>query len=196
MDVILNLCYLETESDIINGCLNGDNAAHKFLYDRYKRKLMGISSRYCSSREQAQDVMQESFIIIFTSIHKFTGKGSFEGWISRIVINTAIKMNRKWEFRRSSAEIETMDMPDIALDPLQKIQHEELLLLVQKLPTGYRTVFNMYVIDGFSHEEISDELGISVGTSRSQLSRARETLAKWIRTIEKKRIFNYEQHRG
>jgi RNA polymerase sigma-70 factor (ECF subfamily) len=185
---------LETESYIIENCILGSNDARKHLYEKYKKKLMGISTRYCSNKEQAQDVLQESFIIIFTTIHKYKNSGSFEGWMSRIVINTAIKMNAKWETRKSKIEIEDLDLPDLNWHPIQKLGHDELLLLVQKLPAGYRTIFNLYAIDGYSHDEISKQLGIEVGTSKSQLSRAKSVLAKWIQLLEKK-TFKYEQQR-
>ena len=164
------------------------------MYEKYKKKLMNIALRYCSSKEQAQDVLQESFIVIFTTIHKFKHIGSFEGWMSRITINTAIKMNQKWELRKSTATIDDFDLSDLSISPIQKLQHDDLLALVQNLPTGYRTIFNLYVIDGFTHEEISKLLNIKIGTSKSQLSRAKEILAKWIHSIEKK-TFRYEQQR-
>ncbi|HEY1046109.1 MAG TPA: sigma-70 family RNA polymerase sigma factor [Bacteroidia bacterium] len=185
---------METEIDIIQKCIKGDNTARKLLYEQYKKKLMGISSRYCNTKEQAQDVLQESFIVIFTTIHKYKHTGTFEGWMSRITINTAIKMNKKWDFRKSLTEINHIEIPDLSINPVQKLQHDDLLTLVQNLPTGYRTIFNLYVIDGYTHEEISNLLGISTGTSKSQLSRAKETLAKWIQVLEKK-TFKYEQQR-
>lgn len=146
---------------------------------------MGICSRYCSSRDHAQDVLQEAFISIFTGIDKYKGTGSFEGWMTRIVINTAITMNKKWDYRKVTGELEDLELAAPDLHPVEKLSHQELLQLVQQLPVGYRTVFNLFVIDGYSHDEIAETLKISTGTSKSQLSRAKDQLAKWIKLIEK-----------
>jgi len=178
--------------EIIKGCKKGDPTAQKKLYDSYRSRFMGISLRYTSSRDQAQDVLQESFIKIFTKMSSFDSKGSFEGWMTRIVINTAISMNRKWDYRKTAEDIMEYDSIEETPDVVDHISHKELLEMVSQLPTGYRTVFNLYAIDGFTHPEISKMTGIAEGTSKSQLSRAKAILVAKIQKIKnnEKKILN------
>lgn len=177
------LTILSLEEDIIRACVRGQRYAQEWIYNEYKGYLMGICRRYCSSREQAQDVLQDSFIKIFLSINTYSGKGSFQGWLSRIVINTAIKQNNKWDYRRESNDVEIYDLPVSESAALEKLSLQELLMLIEKLPKGCRTIFNLYVIDGFSHEEIAELINISTGTSKSQLSRAKKLLIEKISQI-------------
>jgi RNA polymerase sigma factor (sigma-70 family) len=178
--------------DIIKGCKKGDPLAQRKLYDSYKSRFMGMALRYTSSREQAQDVLQESFIKIFTKMGSFDSKGTFEGWMTRIVINTAISLNRKWDYRKVGDDIMEYDSIEEAPGVIDQISHKELLDMVSLLPTGYRTVFNLYAIDGFTHPEISKMTGIAEGTSKSQLSRAKAILAAKIQKIKnnEKKILN------
>ena len=141
---------------------------------------MGIALRYAGSREHAQDILQEAFITILSKCKDYRGSGSFEGWMTRIVINTAISFNRKWEYRRNELPEEHVNWENFEVPADLKLQEKDLLKLVQRLPPGYRTVFNLYVIDGFSHEEIADRLNFSVSTSKTQLMKAKNRLADWL----------------
>jgi len=178
--------------DIIKGCIKEDPVAQKWVYDTYKRRFMGLCLRYSSSREQAQDILQESFIKIFTKISSYNSAGSFEGWMTRIVINTAIKLNQKWDYRKVQEDVLNYDSIDDAPDVIDNISQRELLEMVSQLPAGYRNIFNLYAIDGYKHNEIAEMLGISPGTSKSQLARAKAILAAKLtrRKNNEKKILN------
>ncbi|MDX5320473.1 MAG: sigma-70 family RNA polymerase sigma factor [Bacteroidota bacterium] len=177
---------MDTPRELIDACIKGNGNAQEELYRRYKSKLMGIAMRYAGSREHAQDVLQEAFISILNKCKAYKGSGSFEGWMTRVVINTAISFNRKWEYRRNDLPDEQSEWEDYRLPADLQLQEKDLLALVQKLPAGYRTVFNMYVIDGYSHDEIAEQLSISASTSKTQLMKAKKRLADWIGKMEQK----------
>lgn len=179
---------MDTPKELIDACIKGKHGAHEELYRRYKSKLMGIALRYAGSREHAQDILQEAFISILGKCSAYKGSGSFEGWMTRVVINTAISFNRKWEYRRNELPEEYEEWEDYRVAPDLKLQEKELLALVQKLPPGYRTVFNMYVVDGYSHDEIAEHLNVNVSTSKTQLMKAKQRLAEWIGKLERKDI--------
>lgn len=187
MIITYNNNILSIENEIIELCVRGDRGAQEWVYNEYKSQLMGICRRYCNSREQAQDVLQESFIKIFTQIKSYRNIGSFKGWMCRIVINTAIKQNLKWDNRRTFFDDVTYDYAE-HINLLQNLSLKELLALVEKLPDGCRIIFNMYVIDDFTHAEIAEQLNISIGTSKSQLSRAKGLLVKQLKQIELQEI--------
>lgn len=144
--------------------------------------------RYAGSREHAQDILQEAFISILTKCKAYSGTGSFEGWMTRVVINTAITFNRKWEYRRSELPEEHEEWEAYQVPADLKLQEKELLAIVQQLPPGYRTVFNLYVVDGYSHDEIAEQLNISVSTSKTQLMKAKQRLTEWLGHMERKDI--------
>jgi len=177
---------LDTPRELIEACQKGKLWAQEELYRKYKTRLMGIALRYAGSREHAQDILQEAFISILTKSKYYKETGSFEGWMTRIVINTSITFNRKWEYRRNELPEEHVEWENHEINPDLVLQEKDLLKLVQQLPAGYRTVFNLYVIDGFPHEEIAKELGISVNTSKTQLMKAKKRLAEWIGKLEQK----------
>ena len=166
-------------SAIVLGCQDGDAHAQRALYTLFAGKMMGVSLRYAGSREEAQDILQDGFVKVFTNIHKFEAKGSLEGWIRRIIVNTALEALRKKDALRYSSELEhhesLMAQVPNAEDALAE---QELMTLVQSLPTGFRTVFNLYAIEGYSHKEIAEMLNISAGTSKSQYARARAVLQR------------------
>ncbi len=171
------------EEELILQCIKGNRQAQEWLYQEHKNQLMGICRRYCSSKEQAQDVLQDSFVKIFTNINKFNNSGKLIGWMSRIVINTAIKNSKKWEYKKINDEIENYDT-QVHVEYLSNLSLKELLELVEKLPEGCKLVFNLFVIDEYTHLEISELLNISVGTSKSQLSRAKSLLCQQIIKIK------------
>ena len=175
MNVISTKSSSYTEADLVTGCQREDPRYQRALYDRYHRLMLGVCLRYTDNRDDAQDILQEGFIRVFKYIQSFRSEGSFEGWIRRIMVHTAIE-----HYRRSSRYfmVDVKEAHDIQLDAdaLSALSRDEILALIQELPTGYRTVFNLYAIEGYTHQEIGEMLNISDGTSKSQLSRAKRML--------------------
>lgn len=172
------------DEKLIKGCLKGQAKAQKALYDRYSGKMFGICLRYSKHRHNAEDLLQEGFIKVFKYLKNFRGDGSFEGWLRRIFVNTAIE-----HFRKNSPMYSMQDIPEKWHEvdhntAISDMSAEELMTLVNALSDGYRMVFNLYVIDGLNHREIGERLGISEGTSKSQLARARALLQKMIKQRE------------
>lgn len=166
------------EDQLIEGCLKRDRNAQKQLYDTYSARMYGICYRYVKDPMLAEDVLVTSFAKIFEKIDQFKGEGSFEGWIRRIMVNESLTCLRKNRTMYVETDLESAERhPDYA-NVADHLQAEDLLTLIGSLPAGYRIVFSMYAIDGYSHKEIADHLGISENTSKSQLSRARVYLQK------------------
>ena len=169
-----------TEKEIIDGCLCGNRKAQKALYDTYSAKMYGVCLRYMKSREDAEDMMISGLFKAITKIESYSGSGSFEGWIRRIVANECLMQLRKKDVLRFSAEIHpNLDHAEI-LTIEDQLMAEDLLRLLDKLPTGYRTVFNLYVLEGYKHREIAELLGISINTSKSQLILARKKMEQLV----------------
>lgn len=171
------------EKDIIKGCIKGDKASQYALYEMFKRDVMGICMRYSRDRSEAEDMMQEGFIKVYSDLYQYRPIGPLGGWIRRVVVNSCLRFIRKRK-RLVFNEFSGMKTELIPTNEnvVSDLGAQDLMKLVQKLPDGYRLVFNLYVVEGFSHQEIADQLGISVNTSKSQLSRAKANLRK---TIEK-----------
>lgn len=168
--------------NLVNLCKQGDRAAQKALYDSLAPKMFSVCLRYMGDRVSAEDILQEGFITLFTKIDGYSGEGSFEGWARKIFVNTALMSLRKKDVLGESEELETAwDVSSGSATPVQNLGYKELMRLIAQLPTGFRTVFNMYVLEGYSHKEIAQALGISENTSRSQLQRARMMLQERIR---------------
>ena len=170
--------YRAQENDLINGCRRGDSHAQQRVFDLYSSRMYGICLRYVRSSMQAEDVLVMAFAKVFERITQFKGEGSFEGWIRRITVNEALTSLRRSRVMMVETDLEYADRePDYnALS--DHLEAEDLLKIIEKLPPGYRVVFNLYAIDGYSHKEIAEQLGISENTSKSQLSRARTYLQK------------------
>ena len=165
--------------------MKGDRAAQKALYDRLVSRMYPICIRYAGDREIAQDILQDGFITLFTKLGNYKGDGSFEGWARRIFVTTALMYLRKKDALKMSEELDTArGMKAETVTQIQNIGYKELMELIMTLPPGFRTVFNMYAIEGYSHKEISDMLGITETTSRTQLSRARIWLQNKIKERE------------
>lgn len=166
----------DSEVDMINGCIEGKRSSQKMLYDRFASKMLGVCMRYSKDRAEAEDMLQEGFIKIFTNIAKFKHEGSFEGWVRRIMVFTAINFFK----HRSRKFQEDLDVEhyDAAFDDdvVSKISAKEIITLVQQLPEGYRVIFNLYAVEGYTHKEIGDMMGIAIGTSKSQYARARSAM--------------------
>ena len=170
---------------LIDLCIKGDRASQKVLYNRLAPRMFPLCIRYIGNREMAEDVLQDGFITLFTKLEDYKGDGSFDGWARKIFVNTALMSLRKKDALKMSEDLEAIrGMKDDLPSQNQNIGYKELMKLVMELPPGFRTVFNMYAIEGYSHKEISDTLGISETTSRTQLSRARIWLQNKIKERE------------
>lgn len=177
-----------TEQKLIKGCVQKNAECQRMLFEQYAGILMTVCIRYSSTQVEAEDVMQEAFIRIFNYIHQYKFEGSFEGWLKRIVANTALRILQKKGIRFSELKEETQEQYVEDADALSHASETEILQLISNLPAGYRTVFNMYVLEGYSHEEIATLLKINIGTSRSQLAKARKALQQKIISQEKFRL--------
>lgn len=164
--------------EIIQGCKEQKPEFQRQLYERFAAKMLGVCYRYGRSREEAEDMMQEGFIKVFQKIGKYNDKGSLEGWIRRLMVNNAIDLLRKQKHYSQQLEINEAITEEVAEDALDHLEVEFLYRIIQALPAGYRAIFNLYGIEGYSHAEIAAQLNISESTSRSQYTRARALLKK------------------
>ena len=179
------LIYSARETELIEGCRRNESIAQKALYEHMAGKMFALCCRYIKDRMEAEDVLVTSFTKVFDRIDQFEGKGSFEGWVRRIVVNEALSYLRKNKSMYLETDLTAADR-EPHLDNLNnQLEADDLLKLVAGLPAGYKIVFNMYAIDGFSHKEIAGQLGISENTSKSQLSRARTHLQTKLMELEK-----------
>ncbi len=177
-----------TDTELIKGCIREDTACQKGLFNRYASSLLGVSNRYARNKEDAEDILQDAFIKIFHKINQFKGDGSFEGWMRRVVVNTALKKYTVSRYTKEISVEEVRESKDIDVNDVPSFNHlteKDLLLIINRLPDGYRLVFNLYVIEGYQHDEIADMLGIQSGTSRSQLVKARVLLQKEILQMQR-----------
>src|SRR6476469_126971 len=166
-----------TEDAILQGCLENNSAAQKTLYEKYSAKMLVVCYRYAHNREDAEDMLQEGFIKVFSQIHTFVSRGALEGWIRRIIVHTCInnlKKNKRFNesvdlIHANSIQVREESIPSI-------IQAQEVVECIRMLPIGYRTVLNLYAIEGFAHKEIAASLDIEESTSRSQYTRAKDML--------------------
>jgi RNA polymerase sigma-70 factor (ECF subfamily) len=179
--------HIFSESDLIEGCLRGDRKIQEALYQRYAPKMYGVCLRYAGNATEAEDILQEGFIKVFNKMGSYRGDGSFEGWIRRIFVNTAIEHFRKKTYLQPITEMEENSVEGKYLSVLDNLAEKDIIQLVQQLSPGYRAVFNMYVIEGYTHKQIAEAMGISEGTSKSQLSRAKQILQDLVKTFVDKR---------
>lgn len=170
------------QQELIEKCLKKNSKAQNLLYKRYVSKMYGVCLRFAKDRMEADDICQDGFIKVFNNLGSFRHEGSLEGWIRRTMVNTAInyyKKSAKYAFHLDINEIEIAGTTQES--PVDRLSAMELMELIQQLPDGYRMVFNLNVIEGYTHKEIGDKLNISENTSKSQLSRARVALQKLIK---------------
>ncbi len=166
-----------TEEYIIAGCLHNEPSAQRELYNRFSPKMLSVCYRFAQSREDAEDMLQEGFIKVFTQIHTFQNKGAFEGWIRRIVVHTCINFLKKYKKFSDSVDLDHAGFVHIKEESIPSIMHaKQVIECIRLLPLGYRTVLNLYAIEGYSHREISTMLDIEESTSRSQYTRAKSML--------------------
>ena len=172
------------EQQLIEGCRKGDRRAQKALYETYSRKMMSVCLRYVSDWETARDLLQDGFVKVFTHLDSYNGNGSFEGWLRKIFVNSALEYLRHADILRESTELDqTAEGTQADSSPLSDISAAELMELVQSLPTGFRTIFNLFAIEGYSHKEISERLHITESTSRSQYTRAKQLLQRKVNAL-------------
>lgn len=173
-----------SERELLEACKRGDRTAQKKLYDSLAAKMFAICLRYMGQRDAAEDVLQEGFVTLFSRLDSYSGEGSFEGWARKIFVNTALMELRKKDALKMSEDLETAwNVSSDGVSQVQSVGYHELLKLIASLPPGYRTVFNLSVIEGYSHKEIAQTLGITEVTSRSQLQRARVMLQEKIKKL-------------
>lgn len=158
----------------LQACMQGDRKEQKAFFERFKGKMFALCLRYANTREDAEDILQEGFVKVFRDLHQYTGVGNLEGWVRKVFVNTALQHLQKQRRELMTVELEGHDIaadtePFHGDEPPAK----NMIRILQQLPTGFRTVFNLYVLEGYSHPEIAEILNISVGTSKSQLLRAK-----------------------
>ncbi len=179
---------LASEQDIISACIDNDSRAQKILFENYAPKMLGVCARYCSNMEDAKDALHEGFIKVFQRIEKFKGTSTLETWMTRLMINTSIdhfKKSTKYMHFEEAEKVHEYGNDDtsyiLTLEDDDEVKLSDLHKIIAQLPDGYRMVFNLYAIEGYSHNDIAKELKISTGTSKSQLARARMLLKKLVK---------------
>lgn len=176
--------YYFTEGQLVTALQRREARAHKITYEKYASRMMAVCLRYIANRDDAEDVLIEGFMRVFERIDQFRNEGSFEGWVRRVMVTESLMFLRK-----NKAWRQEVPLDDLGIEPDYQWAHDQLdaealIRLVAQLPDGYRTVFNLYAIEGYSHAEIAELTGISEGTSKSQLSRARALLQDKVRRLE------------
>ncbi len=174
---------MEDLKKIIKDCASGKQRAQEQLYQMFAPKMFGVCLRYAKDNTEAEDNLQEGFIKVFQYIDRFRHEGSLEGWIRRIMVNVSLEKFRKQHLMHPVEDISKFESQYISDDILAAISAKELIALIQELPPRYRMVFNLFVIDGMNHQEISDEMKITVGTSKSNLARARDILKRRVKEL-------------
>lgn len=176
------------DTTLIIECVKGNARAQRMLFDKFAQKMLGVCMRYAKSTEQAEDVLQDGFIKVFSKLKDFKNEGSLEGWIRRIMVNTSLD-----QIRKNSKDLGISNIDDVSYKidnnafVLEGLMAEDLMKMIQSMPEGYKVVFNMFAIEGYTHNEIAETLGISENTSKSQYSRARAFLRKRLETVESER---------
>ena len=171
--------------ELIEACVKGDRLAQRNLYDIFSKRMYMVCVRYTKSQQEAEDVLQDSFIKVFKNLKGYRGDSRLDYWIKRIVVNTALNSQRKKLYMYPMVDIDDVKNDYDHSKTLSSFQMEELLNMIRELPTGCRTVFNLFAIEGYSHKEIAEMLEVSEGTSKSQFARARKLLKEKIAGEEK-----------
>ena len=173
------------EKELVSACISNNRKAQQKLYEHYAPLMMTVAQRYVGDYDIAQDVLQDAFIKVFTSLDSFTGVGSLDGWIRRIVINSALEYLRSNDILHETVELEeALTSATTTENAIDNISADELMKIIASLPSGFRTVFNMFAIEGYSHKEIAQQLNITESTSRSQYNRAKALIRKKIENTQ------------
>ncbi len=170
---------------LISKTLDGDKAAMQMLYEQHERHWFRLCLRYGKSRSEAQDIMQEGLVMVFRDLKQFdASRGEFKSWSNRVMVNAALRFLKKHQWQQSFEDLETAESEaDLSESILGKITAKELVQVIQQLPSGYRIIFNMYEMEGYAHQEIAEILNISIGTSKSQLSKAKKALRQKLEVL-------------
>ena len=176
-----------TDEELIRGCIKENESSQREVFQKYAGKMLAVCQRYARNTMDAEDIVQDAFIKVFDKIHQFKSEGSFEGWIRKIVVNTALKKYTviRYEKEVSGYEVKERDESTMEASAYSQLTEKEVLGLINNLPDGYRMIFNLFVIEGYQHEEIAEMLKIQPGTSRSQLVKARNMLKNQIIKMQK-----------
>ena len=172
----MNQTFTRSEQHLIESCINGNRKSQKELYDMYSSKMFAICLRYSKNHMDAEDILQDAFVKLFNNLHRFRGEGSFDGWVRRIFVNTAIEHIRRKNVNITGGEGLENSVVDKHRNALDDLYEKDIISTSRTLSEGYRTVFNLYAVEGFSHKEIAKQLGITESTSKSQFSRAKALL--------------------
>lgn len=178
--------HFESESDIIEGCILGNPRMQRMLYEKFSPKMYALCIRYAGNTDDAQDILQDGFVKVFGNIARFKGTGSFEGWIRRIIVNTAIEHFRKKNTLQVIDEHTENQLADDHANIFNLLEAKELLEIIKSMPAGYRTVFNLYAVEGYTHKEIATMMNLTEGTSKSQYARAKNWLQERIKKLQLK----------
>ncbi|MGN6177762.1 MAG: RNA polymerase sigma factor [Mucilaginibacter sp.] len=176
-----------TTEELIKRCRAGERKAQELLYKQLASKMMGVCMGYATDRMEAEDMLQNGFIRVFQKLNDYRGEGAFEGWVRRIMVHSSIEYYRKHHKMMQAVVMDEVDEPSVNPLAAAKLDAKDLMALIQQLAPGYRIVFNLYAIEGYSHREIGEIVGITEGASKSQLSRARTILKEQIAKLEGKR---------
>ena len=163
---------------LLSACRRGDARAQRLLFEQYNTRLFAVCLRYARDRPEAQDMLQEAFLTIFRDLGQFQGNGAFYGWLHRVTVRAALQHLRRKNPLRFAEDYSDLQPNDYNISPDMELNSQAILQMVQQLPPGYRTVFNLFAIEGFAHKEIAEQLGISGNTSKSQFMKARAYLRK------------------
>ncbi len=180
-----------SESRLVENCISGNRKSQKELYDMYAPKMFAICLRYTKNQMDAEDTLQEGFVKLYNNLHRFRGEGSFDGWVRRIFVNTAIEHIRKKNLKVTNGEGLENSIADKRKSALDNLYEKDIIKTSMKLSEGYRTVFNLYAVEGFSHKEIANHLGITESTSKSQFSRAKAILRNVLTNKAKQKEPNF-----
>src|SRR5579863_6769488 len=175
-----------TIDELVKRCRAGERKSQELLYKQFASKMLGVCLRYATDRMEAEDMLQNGFIRVFQKINDYRGDGAFEGWVRRIMVHSSIEYYRKHHKMMQVVELEAGSEPSVNAAASANLDAKDLMILIQQLAPGYRIVFNLYAIEGYSHKEVSELTGISEGASKSQLSRARAILKEQILKTEGK----------
>jgi RNA polymerase sigma factor (sigma-70 family) len=168
-----------TDEELVALCIRGNHEAQRELWNRFSRKMMSVCMRYVGNKNDAEDVLQEGFIKAFQNLKQWKGDGPLGGWMRSIMVNTALTHLRKQQrWNMESGDIERVEQPSDEMDAMKQMQEQEIIQLIASMPAGYRTVFNLYAIEGYAHQEIAMQLSISESTSKTQFLKARNWIQK------------------